>query len=146
MIRGTRRYNAVQLTEAIEDLGGSLDASGDVEYGEVIWKFKPGVASHARAFLFHPTQLLEDLPDEHKTCVYRVVQEALHNCARHSQASTVRIRVQQKPGTITLLIQDDGHGFDIKKSKGLGLLGTSALLVQLPQLGARAAGGIADLL
>ena len=35
MLRGTSRYNALQLTEAIEDLGGSLDASGDVEYGEV---------------------------------------------------------------------------------------------------------------
>jgi zinc protease len=35
MIRGTRRHNAQQLTDAIEDLGGSLDASGDVEYGEV---------------------------------------------------------------------------------------------------------------
>ena len=35
MIRGTRQHTAVLLTEAIEDLGGSLDASGDVEYGEV---------------------------------------------------------------------------------------------------------------
>jgi predicted Zn-dependent peptidase len=35
MLRGTRGYNALQLTEAIEDLGGTLDASGDVEYGEV---------------------------------------------------------------------------------------------------------------
>jgi predicted Zn-dependent peptidase len=35
MLRGTRRHSAMQLTEAIEDLGGSLDASGDVEYGEV---------------------------------------------------------------------------------------------------------------
>jgi len=35
MLRGTRRYDAVQLTQAIEDLGGSLDASGDVEYAEV---------------------------------------------------------------------------------------------------------------
>jgi predicted DNA-binding transcriptional regulator YafY len=35
----------------------------DAEYGEVIWKFKPDVASHARAFLFHPAQVLEDLPD-----------------------------------------------------------------------------------
>jgi zinc protease len=35
MARGTSRYTALQLTEAIEDLGGSLDASGDVEYGEV---------------------------------------------------------------------------------------------------------------
>jgi zinc protease len=35
MLRGTRRYDALQLTQAIEDLGGSLDASGDVEYAEV---------------------------------------------------------------------------------------------------------------
>ena len=35
MVRGTQRYTALQLTEAIEDLGGSLDASGDVEFGEV---------------------------------------------------------------------------------------------------------------
>ena len=35
----------------------------DAEFGEVVWKFKPGVASHARAFLFRPTQVLEDQPD-----------------------------------------------------------------------------------
>jgi len=35
MLRGTQRYSAVGLTEAIEDLGGTLDATGDVEYGEV---------------------------------------------------------------------------------------------------------------
>jgi predicted DNA-binding transcriptional regulator YafY len=34
-----------------------------VKYGEVVWKFKPAAASHARAFLFHPTQVLENLPD-----------------------------------------------------------------------------------
>ena len=43
----------------------------------------------------------DDLPDEYKTCVYRVVQEALHNCARHSHATTVRIRVEQKPDRLT---------------------------------------------
>jgi zinc protease len=35
MVRGTKRYTALQLTEAMEDLGGSLEASGDVEYSEV---------------------------------------------------------------------------------------------------------------
>jgi predicted DNA-binding transcriptional regulator YafY len=35
----------------------------DSEYGEVIWKFTPNAASHARSFLFHPTQVLEDQPD-----------------------------------------------------------------------------------
>jgi len=65
----------------------------------------------------------DQLPDEYKTCVYRVVQEALHNCSRHSQATTVRIRVHQQPTGLTLSIQDDGQGFDVDLSKGLGLLG-----------------------
>jgi signal transduction histidine kinase len=65
----------------------------------------------------------DDLPDDYKTCIYRVVQEALHNCARHSNAGTVRVRVQQSGERITLSIQDDGLGFDTTQMKGLGLLG-----------------------
>jgi signal transduction histidine kinase len=65
----------------------------------------------------------EDLPDEYKTCIYRVVQEALHNCARHSGATTVRIRVEQLPDRLTLIVQDDGQGFDATQTMGLGLLG-----------------------
>ena len=67
--------------------------------------------------------LSDDLPDEYKTCIYRIVQEALHNCSRHSQATTVRIRVQQQPELLSLSIQDDGQGFDVLHTKGLGLLG-----------------------
>jgi signal transduction histidine kinase len=71
---------------------------------------------------------VDDFPDEYKTCIYRVVQEALHNCARHSHAQTVRIRIQQRSGpqgseVIALSIQDDGQGFDASQMKGLGLLG-----------------------
>ncbi len=65
----------------------------------------------------------DDFPDDYKTCIYRVVQEALHNCARHSHATTVRIRVQQAGSRITLSIQDNGQGFDTAQVKGLGLLG-----------------------
>jgi signal transduction histidine kinase len=73
----------------------------------------------------------EDLPDEHKTCIYRIVQEALHNCSRHSNATTVRVRVQQRAGALLLSIQDDGKGFDISQSKGLGLLGIEERVAQL---------------
>jgi signal transduction histidine kinase len=65
----------------------------------------------------------DDLPDEYKTCIYRVVQEALHNCSRHSHATAVRINVQQEPERLTLSIRDNGKGFVVKHSKGLGLLG-----------------------
>lgn len=73
----------------------------------------------------------DDLPDEYKTCVYRVVQEALHNCERHSQATTIRIRVEQKPGRLTLIIQDDGQGFDVRQMKGVGLLGIQERVARL---------------
>jgi len=65
----------------------------------------------------------DDLPEEYKTCLYRVVQEALHNCWRHSRAATVRIRIAREPGRLSLSVQDDGQGFDVRRSKGLGLLG-----------------------
>ncbi len=65
----------------------------------------------------------EDLPEEHKTCIYRVVQEALHNCVQHSEAGMVRVTVRQDPGRILLAIQDDGKGFDTQLERGMGLLG-----------------------
>lgn len=73
----------------------------------------------------------DDFPDEHKTCIYRVTQEALHNCSRHSQATTVRIRVHQEPGTLFLSIEDDGCGFEVKQTKGLGLLGIEERVARL---------------
>ncbi|MEQ1946962.1 MAG: histidine kinase [Bryobacteraceae bacterium] len=73
----------------------------------------------------------EEMPEEYKTCVYRVVQEALHNCSRHSQASTVRVRIQQRPGSLLLSIQDDGKGFDVAQSKGMGLLGIEERVARL---------------
>jgi signal transduction histidine kinase len=73
----------------------------------------------------------DDFPDEYKTCIYRVVQEALHNVSNHAHAGTVRIRVQQEPDRLTLSIQDDGQGFDTKQVKGLGLLGIHERVTRL---------------
>lgn len=73
----------------------------------------------------------DELPDEHKTCIYRVVQEALHNCTRHSHATSVRIRVQQQHDRLLLGISDDGQGFDARHTKGLGLLGIQERVTRL---------------
>jgi signal transduction histidine kinase len=64
-----------------------------------------------------------ELPDEHKTCIYRVVQEALHNCARHAQARSVTVEVHRQPSQIVLTVEDDGRGFDSRRVRGLGLVG-----------------------
>jgi signal transduction histidine kinase len=68
----------------------------------------------------------DDLPEEHKTCIYRIVQESLHNCAQHAEASTVRVTVRQEPACIRIGIQDDGKGFtssDAQRERGMGMLG-----------------------
>jgi signal transduction histidine kinase len=73
----------------------------------------------------------DDLPETHKTCIYRIVQEALHNCVRHSGASTVRITVQQGPREVHVLVQDDGRGFRPEVEKGLGLVGIEERVTHL---------------
>ena len=89
----------------------------------------------------------DDLSDEYKTCIYRVVQEALHNCTRHAGATTVRIRLHQEPGLFTFSIQDDGHGFDVAQSKGLGLIGIEERVTHLGgKLSIRSAAGIGTVL
>jgi len=65
----------------------------------------------------------EELPEEHKTCIYRVVQEALHNSERHAGARNVRVTVRQEAARLLLSIEDDGGGFDARHERGLGLLG-----------------------
>ena len=67
--------------------------------------------------------LPRDLPEEHKTCIYRVVQEALNNAVKHAQASAVQVRLQRTGDRIELNVQDDGTGFDAERVRGLGLLG-----------------------
>jgi signal transduction histidine kinase len=64
-----------------------------------------------------------DLPDEHKTCIYRLAQEALNNCARHASARRVEVGVARTAGRVTLTVRDDGAGFDTRYTRGMGILG-----------------------
>jgi signal transduction histidine kinase len=64
---------------------------------------------------------LEDLPEVHRTCIYRCVQEALTNCAKHARAKSVRIVVSASAGSVKVIIEDDGIGFDLGRSSGIGL-------------------------
>ena len=70
---------------------------------------------------------LRDLPDQHRTYLYRIVQEGLTNCARHSRAHNIRVTVQDDAEQVSVNIEDDGVGFDNQRRStfGLGLLGIS---------------------
>jgi signal transduction histidine kinase len=67
---------------------------------------------------------LDDLPDQYRTCVYRIVQEALTNSVRHADAKRVRVHVLGGPDILTVVVADDGVGFDrTQHLPGLGLRG-----------------------
>ena len=79
---------------------------------------------------FEAIDLEERLPADMETIIYRVVQEALTNVARHAQANRVNLRLERKVHTVVAFIEDDGQGFDVEKladrevpERGVGLLG-----------------------
>jgi signal transduction histidine kinase len=72
------------------------------------------------------------LPDKHRTCVYRVVQEALTNCARHAHSSNIRIGVVADRGQLRVSVSDDGVGLDPShRRNGLGLRGIDERVKEL---------------
>jgi two-component system sensor histidine kinase UhpB len=55
------------------------------------------------------------LPAEVETTLYRIVQEALNNVARHgSGASRVSVVLERTDGTARLVVEDNGPGFDVE--------------------------------
>jgi len=80
------------------------------------------------------------LPPELETTLYRIAQEALTNVARHAQAKRVSVLLERRPGYVSLIIEDDGRGFDAQ-----GVIGAPAGPGKLGVLGmqerVRLAGG-----
>ena len=71
----------------------------------------------------------ERLSTDAETHFFRIMQEALNNIAKHSEASRVNILLESNPEQVTMIIEDNGRGFDrdaqrrIRDNKSLGLLG-----------------------
>jgi signal transduction histidine kinase len=64
---------------------------------------------------FEAADLDERPAPEVETVLYRSVQEALTNIARHAQARHVRLRLTRQGPWVTALIEDDGVGFDAQR-------------------------------
>jgi PAS domain S-box-containing protein len=67
---------------------------------------------------------------EVETTLFRAVQEGLTNVARHAGASSVNVVLEHRPGTVGVILEDDGRGFDVEaaieeaaRGRRLGLLG-----------------------
>jgi signal transduction histidine kinase len=82
------------------------------------------------------------LPRNRELMVYRIIQEALSNIAKHAGASAVEITVRREGGHLVATVRDNGRGFDLQtvlasRERGLGLFGM--------QERAQIAGGYLDL-
>ena len=65
-----------------------------------------------------------NVPKTVSLCLYRVVQEALHNVSKHSKAKSARVSLRGYAGRLEVVVEDSGVGFNrslTKVSKGLGL-------------------------
>jgi signal transduction histidine kinase len=65
------------------------------------------------------------LPSEVETALYRLVQEALTNVVKHARASRVSVVLTRKGDAVSVVVEDDGVGFEAARarSEGLGLVG-----------------------
>ncbi len=71
-----------------------------------------------------PSNTQARLSEDLETAVYRLVQEALTNVAKHTRANRVRVVVAESEGELLIEVQDDGAGFDPDVlSDGFGLTG-----------------------
>ena len=71
----------------------------------------------------HSAHVSDELSDDLKVCIYRLVQEALNNAARHSAARHARVSIAQDAGKIHVEVNDDGKGFRSERVRGMGILG-----------------------
>ncbi|MBI2913789.1 MAG: HAMP domain-containing protein [Chloroflexi bacterium] len=116
------RHLVVDLRPAaLDDLGlvPALRAFAEARLGE------KGIRLELRA-----SGLKDRLSPPVETCIFRVVQEAVTNIVRHSGAASARIQIQRENGSVSLVVEDDGQGFDIAavmssedSARALGLAG-----------------------
>jgi signal transduction histidine kinase len=65
-----------------------------------------------------------DMPAAVERAAYRIVQESLTNTARHAAATTASVRIDYRPGTLVIRVDDDGTAtVDTAPVPGVGLLG-----------------------
>ena len=93
------------------------------------------VSGRARIPVDVRSSITQRLPAPVETALYRVVQEALTNAARHSKASHIGIEIDQELDSLRCLISDDGVGFEVESCVRRGGLGLRGMRERLGALG-----------
>src|SRR5215216_179509 len=74
---------------------------------------------------FHQTGFPSELDKDITLCVFRIAQEGLRNCVKHSGADSVEVILTKTQSAVRLLVSDNGCGFNTKSGlmeKGLGFI------------------------
>jgi len=114
------------ILRSVRDLAMGLRPSMLDDFG-----LQPALEWHVRDFrrcFGIPVELkmtgdFDALLDPHRTAVYRIVQEALTNCARHAHAQHADVAIALQGNMLDLAVTDDGVGIDPLRARGVGLLG-----------------------
>jgi signal transduction histidine kinase len=113
-----RRYSHELRPTILDDLG----------WIPAIRFLAEGISKRANLPIHIDTNISERLPGTVETTLYRIVQEALTNAAKHAKASNVWIRAWKENLVLCCSIKDNGGGFDSNRAhatpdrKGLGLI------------------------
>jgi len=117
---------AAKTLNAVRDLALLLRPSMLDDFGLVPalnWQARETAKRTGLAIRVTAGDECDELPEDHKTCIYRLAQEALSNSARHAGARTLQVTVRRNGNGVYFSVQDDGAGFDKRTVRGLGLLG-----------------------
>ncbi|MBR9987804.1 MAG: PAS domain S-box protein, partial [Desulfosarcina sp.] len=107
-IKETKRISANLRPTTLDDLG--LMAT-------IQWYLRQFQRLYGNIRVDYRTDITEtDIPEAMKIIIYRIIQEGLSNAEKHSEANSVRLQMGFSDGkhSISLLIEDDGRGFDVK--------------------------------
>jgi signal transduction histidine kinase len=114
----TRRALKALRASPLDDLGLALALSTMVE----------DAAAHANLAL--DLSIMDKMPalsPDVEQCVYRVAQEAVTNVVKHANAKNLTVKLEFIEGKVTLIVRDDGVGFDIEKSNKTGHFGLTGM-------------------
>ena len=130
----------VSLDRGVEMLGGAITEvrriSRDLGLGPALkalteeFQTRTGIKTELETVVFR-----NRLDEEARIALFRIAQEALTNIERHAEATEVTIKLAGHRTGATLLISDDGRGFDMaeraKAGRGLGLRNMAERMEQL---------------
>lgn len=117
-IQTARSMTAGLYPAALEDLG--------LEYA-VKWYIESVLDFFGIEIILNVDEKVEEVSNDFKRLMFRIIQESLQNILKHAEASTVDVQCWREAGYVKLTIKDNGKGFSVEKVKnragrGIGLM------------------------